>query len=341
MVAPLLPVLDFAVLPPGQLVHDRYLYLPSFGAALITALALSKLATGAKATSAFGLPVRLLVPTLAIVVLCCYATADAASYWIDDYTLFQHAYELTPTNIVARVNYAIAIANHGDYVNAMPLLDGVLYEDPNNWLANYNLGRVFYNMGLNRAARNRFEQVERLYPTMPENYLQLGLVEMKMNNPEQAEANMRKLLDTWREAHMPIIHIQHCSAEPNSPLRPGNAGNDIKEIVAPLPGEPVLRKKVNSAFIGTDLESRLKRDDVRSVVIVGLTTDHCVSTTARMAGNLGFETYVVSDATATFDRTGSDGRRYKADEIHAVNLASISGEFAQIVETTDLLRKAS
>ena len=170
------------MLPPGQLVHDRYLYLASFGAALITALALAKLGEGAKGTPAFGIPVRMLVPTLAIVVVCCYATADAASYWMDDYTLFQHAYELTPTNTVARVNYALSLADHDDYLKAMPLLDSVLYEDPNNWLANYNLGRVFYNMGLYRAARNRFEEVERLYPTMPENYLQLGLVEMKMNH---------------------------------------------------------------------------------------------------------------------------------------------------------------
>jgi protein O-mannosyl-transferase len=195
MVAPLLPVLDFLVLPSGQLVHDRYLYLPSFGAAFITALALSKLATGAKATSAFGIPARLLVPTLAIVVLCCYATADASSYWMDDYTFSQHSYEMAPTNVVARVNYAIALAGRRDYLPAMRLLDGVLYEEPNNWLANFNLGRVFYNMGLYRAARNRFEQVEKLYPTMPDNYLQLGLVAMKMNNPEEAEANMRRAVE--------------------------------------------------------------------------------------------------------------------------------------------------
>ena len=160
----------------------------------------------------------------------------------------------------------------------------------------------------------------------------------RRNNP-QAELNIKKLLEAWRRMGMPIIHAQHCSKEPNSPLRPGFSGNEIKETVAPLPEEPVLRKNVNSAFIGTDLESRLRKNQVTTLVIVGLTSDHCVSTTARMSTNLGFKTYVVSDATATFDRTGPDGRTYPADEIHAVNLASLSEEFASIIDTNSLLNR--
>ncbi len=180
------------MLPPGQLVHDRYLYLASFGAALLSALVLSKLAAG---PTTFGIPRRLLVPTLAIVVLSCYATADASSYWLDDYTLFQHSYQLAPSNIVARVNYAIAVARRGDYMSAMPLLDGVLYEDPNNWLANYNLGRVFYDMGLYPAAEGRFLVVQRLFPANADNYLQLGMVDIKTNRPELAEANIRRAVE--------------------------------------------------------------------------------------------------------------------------------------------------
>ena len=140
---------------------------------------------------------------------------------------------------------------------------------------------------------------------------------------------------------MPVIHSQHCSKERTSPLRPGVSGNEIKEIAAPRAGEPVLRKKVNSAFIGTGLESLLRRKRIRAVVLVGITTDHCVSTTARMAGNMGFDTYVVSDATATFDRTGPDGRTCKAEEVHAVNLASLHKEFATITDTKSLLKNLS
>ena len=160
----------------------------------------------------------------------------------------------------------------------------------------------------------------------------------RRNNP-QAESNIERILDAWRRARMPVIHIQHCSREPNSPLRPGVPGNEIKKTASPLPAEPVLKKNVNSAFIGTDLESRLRSNQVKTVVLVGMTTDHCVSTTARMAGNLGFNTYVVSDGTATFDRTGPDGRNHKAEEIHAVNLASLHKEFATVIDTNTLLRK--
>ena len=160
----------------------------------------------------------------------------------------------------------------------------------------------------------------------------------RRNNPE-AEANIKKLLDAWRRASMPIIHTQHCSTKPDSPLRLGAPGNAIKEIVSPLPTEPVLKKNVNSAFIGTELESRLRSNQVNTVVLVGITTDYCVSTTARMAGNLGFDTYVVSDATATFNRTGPDGKSYKAEEIHAANLASLHNEFAKVIDTEALLKK--
>jgi nicotinamidase-related amidase len=160
----------------------------------------------------------------------------------------------------------------------------------------------------------------------------------KRNNP-QAESNIRRLLDAWRRAHMPVIHSQHCSKERDSPLRPGVSGNEIKKIAAPRPGEPVLRKSVNSAFIGTRLKPLLRKKRIGTVVLVGITTDHCVSTTARMAGNMGFHTYVVSDATATFDRTGPDGRMYEADQIHAVNLASLHKEFATIIDTKSLLKK--
>lgn len=112
------------------------------------------------------------------------------------------------------------------------------------------------------------------------------------NNPG-AEERAATLLAAWREAGRPVVHVRHLSEEPGSPLRPGQPGVEIKEIVRPAPGEPVVEKSVNSAFIGTGLEERLRADGIETLIIAGLTTDHCVSTTARMAGNLGFETYVV------------------------------------------------
>jgi nicotinamidase-related amidase len=156
------------------------------------------------------------------------------------------------------------------------------------------------------------------------------------NNPK-AEENMAKLLKVWRETKQPVFHIKHNSIEQNSPLRPGQQGNEIKDIVTPLPGEPIIIKAVNSALIGTDLEKRLQKQKINTVVIVGLTTDHCVSTTARMAGNLGFTVFVVSDATATFDRKGFNGKHYSAKAMHEMALVSLQNEFATIIDTQSLL----
>lgn len=157
------------------------------------------------------------------------------------------------------------------------------------------------------------------------------------NNPD-AEQNIARLLDAWRRRGWAIYHIHHQSKNPNSPLRPNYPGNEIKDIVKPQPGEPILQKNENSAFIGTDLEERLRAANQGTVVLTGLTTDHCVSTTARMAANLGFDTIVVSDATATFDRYSPiTSRHFTGEEMHEAELTSLSEEFARIVETEALL----
>jgi nicotinamidase-related amidase len=158
----------------------------------------------------------------------------------------------------------------------------------------------------------------------------------KRNNPS-AEKNIARLLDVWRASGRPIIHVRHDSVEPGSSLGAGQPGNQIKAEAQPREGEPVLGKHVNSAFIGTDLEQRLRSAGQDTVVCVGLTTDHCVSTTARMAGNLGFKTVVVADATAAFDRQSYDGSVIPAAEIYRGALASLHGEFAEVTTTEAVL----
>lgn len=157
------------------------------------------------------------------------------------------------------------------------------------------------------------------------------------NNPE-AETNIGLLIAEWRKNAWPVVHVQHCSVEPDSPLRPDSPGNDFKEVALPENDEVIFTKTVNSAFIGTKLDDYLKSHAINSLVIVGLTTDHCVSTTTRMAGNLGFDVSLVSDATATFDRTGHDGVHYLAEDIHRIHLASLNGEFCTVETTNDVLK---
>ena len=156
------------------------------------------------------------------------------------------------------------------------------------------------------------------------------------NNPE-AEKIAGKLLAHWRKLGLPLFHVQHCSTNPNSKLAESNPGNAIMDVVAPLPGETVIKKNVNSAFIGTQLEQLLHAAGLHKLVFVGLTTDHCVSTSVRMAGNLGFEAYVVADAVATFDKQGFDGKTYPAQLIHETALASLHGEFATVVQSEEIV----
>lgn len=160
----------------------------------------------------------------------------------------------------------------------------------------------------------------------------------KRNNPN-AESNVVRLLEAWRESNRPVMYVKHNSVQADSPLHPSHPGNAIKQIVKPLPDEPVFTKSVNSAFIGTNLEEELRKQNFDTLVMVGLTTNYCVSTSVRMAGNLGFKTFVVSDATAAFDTVDHNGKVYTAEEIHNVSLANLHKEFATVLNTEEILAK--
>jgi nicotinamidase-related amidase len=155
------------------------------------------------------------------------------------------------------------------------------------------------------------------------------------NNPD-AEKRAADLLHHWRKNGWPVIHVRHDSTNPQSPLK--RDGIEIKDEVAPLPHEPVLTKSVNSGFIGTDLEQRLRDAGATDLVICGITTPHCVSTTVRMAANLGFAVQVAADACATFagaaDMSFDDGPAPTAEEVHRAALSHLHKEFA-IVTTSE------
>ena len=158
------------------------------------------------------------------------------------------------------------------------------------------------------------------------------------NNPE-AERRIADALSAWREAGLPVIHVRHASPEPDGRFREGTPGFEFKPEAEPRPEEPVVTKSVNSGFIGTDLEERLRASGVETLAVAGLTTDHCVSTTVRMAANLGFETWVLGDAMATHDRVGPDGSRISAAVMHDTALASLHEEFAEVIETSEAVER--
>ena len=156
------------------------------------------------------------------------------------------------------------------------------------------------------------------------------------NNPE-AEANIARLLGHWREKGRPIFHIRHDSREPNSAFRPGQPGNDFKPQALPLAGETVIGKATNSAFIGTDLETRLRAQGIGELAIAGVITNNSVEATVRMAGNLGFAVQLAEDACFTFARRDYAGRLRSADEVHAMSLANLEGEYCRVTKTAEML----
>jgi nicotinamidase-related amidase len=158
----------------------------------------------------------------------------------------------------------------------------------------------------------------------------------RRNNP-QAVARIVDLLTAFRQRGAPIFHIRHQGTRPNSSFLPDGAGYPVKDEAREREGEPVIVKRVNSAFIGTDLEARLRAAGLNTLVICGATTNHCVETTTRMAGNLGFDARLVRDAAWTFDRIGPDGDAHSAEDIHAMTLANLDGEFARIVSAAEAI----
>ena len=155
------------------------------------------------------------------------------------------------------------------------------------------------------------------------------------NNPD-AEKLMAALLAEWRARGWTIVHVRHASHEPQSTYRPGQPGFAFKDEVLPRHGETIITKSTNSAFIGTMLEEHLRANGIETVVIAGVITNNSVEATARMSGNLGFRTFVVADATATFGRADYDGVWRPAAEVHAMSLANLHGEYASVVRAADV-----
>lgn len=155
-------------------------------------------------------------------------------------------------------------------------------------------------------------------------------------NNLQGEANIAALIGAWRRAAYPIIHVRHNSRFPASPYRPGQAGNEFKEEARPNPGELVVAKRTNSAFIGTDLESVLRASEIGTLVIAGVITNNSVESTVRMSGNLGFKTYLVEDACWTFARLDYAGRLRSADDVHTMSLANMAPEYCTVLRSDQI-----
>ncbi|MCP5075191.1 MAG: isochorismatase family protein [Rhodobacteraceae bacterium] len=153
----------------------------------------------------------------------------------------------------------------------------------------------------------------------------------------EAERNIATLIEHFRAKNLPIFHIWHNSTEPGSPFRPGTPGNMVQPFSAPVAGETVITKQVNSAFIGTDLEDRLRSAGISRLIITGATANHCTETTTRMAGNLGFDAIYVADGVWAYGQTGPDGVEHSPEAVHSMTIANLDGEFATVMTAEEVV----
>jgi nicotinamidase-related amidase len=158
----------------------------------------------------------------------------------------------------------------------------------------------------------------------------------RRGNPAM-ESNGLRLLAAWRKRGWPILHVRHDSVQPGSTLAPGHPGNALRAGFEPREGEPLISKSVNAAFIGTDLDLRLRRLNASAIVAFGISTDMCVSTSVRVGANLGWRMIVAANACACFDLRDADGSTIDADVIQRAHLATLRAEFAEVADVDDLL----
>ena len=159
----------------------------------------------------------------------------------------------------------------------------------------------------------------------------------RRNNPD-AEETMLHVLAGWRAAGRAVGFTRHDSREAASPLKFALPSGAQKDGFEPAVGDIVVHKDVNSGFIGTSLEVDLRRRGISRLVIAGFFTNFCVETTTRMAGNLGFDTYLVHDGCAATNRIGPDGVDHDPHLVHQMSIANLHGEFCTAITGAEAQR---
>ena len=171
--------------------------------------------------------------------------------------------------------------------------------------------------------------------------VQMALADIDASGEErscpEAETNITRLLERFRSDGAPIVHIPHHGADLEDPFHPSLSGAAVQPLAAPSEGEPVVIKTNSSGFMNTNLQEILQSKSVEQVVLCGATANHCVESTTRSAGDLGYNPIYVADATWTYGLTGPDGVSHSADQIHSVSMATLEGEIAEVKKTDEVL----
>jgi Flp pilus assembly protein TadD len=172
------------------LVHDRYFYLPSVGAALLVALAVEK--AFATRPALFGQPLHVVSASLAFIVILSFLSARTIAQWWDDYTLFSRAHQIAPLNQTVSNNLAAEMISRKELGSAQEILEQAFQAHPSDSQISLNLGRLHYREGDLRQADAFTQNAVRLDPTLADSYVLLGQIRLKQNRPKEAQDNLRQ-----------------------------------------------------------------------------------------------------------------------------------------------------
>jgi hypothetical protein len=142
----LAPALSLRYLNPGDFVHDRYLYLPFVGLALMAAVWLSRVK--------FDFP--RVIAAAAVVLVLCVGTRLNLRIWQNEISLFGRAIETAPQNPFAKLNLAVAYINSDRGPEAVPLLQQAITLNPTYWRTYYVLGQYYQHTGNDAEAQRYF-----------------------------------------------------------------------------------------------------------------------------------------------------------------------------------------
>jgi protein O-mannosyl-transferase len=193
IVIPLMPVLVLAAFRPDELVHDRYFYVPSLGAALLTALIIEEFGKGKAAL--LGKPVRMIAAALVLAGLLSVVSMHAASFWEDDFSLFSRACQIAPNNVTAQNNLSVQWVLRGETDRGQAMMERVLQEHPDNGTALTNLSRVQYVKKDYAAAESSLRHAIQSTPSNPDAYVTLSQVDLKTSRPADALLNARRAVE--------------------------------------------------------------------------------------------------------------------------------------------------
>jgi len=144
--------------------------------------------------------------------------------------------------------------------------------------------------------------------------------------PEKAGEQAKQLLTHFRENDGLVVHVKHIF-EP---------GGDIHKLVEPIDGEKVISKNEVNAFLHSDLDEYLRKNNINKVVLCGMQTHMCLEAGTRAAHDLGYKCTVVEDACTTRDLKFGE-ETVKAKDVHLSTLATLKS-YAKIINTSDFFK---